>query len=178
MSLGNRNSQHSFSMVPQANMQRSVFYRSHAVKTTFDFDYLVPCFVDEILPGDTINLNVKSFARLAPQVKPIMDNMYIDFHFFFVPSRLVWQNWEKFNGAQENPTDSTDFLIPQVTNPGGSGFVVGEIYDQLGIPTGKNTFTINALPLRAYNLIYNQWFRDQNLQNSLSVHKTDHKEIT
>lgn len=169
MNLGNRNSQHSFSQVPQANMSRSVFDRSHAVKDTFNFDELTPCFVDEILPGDTVNLNVKSFARLAPQVRPLMDNMYLDFHFFFVPARLVWDNWEKFNGAQDNPGDSIDFIIPQITNPG--GYANGSIYDHMGIPTGIPNKTINALPLRCYNLIWSQWFRDQNLQNSLTVPK-------
>jgi hypothetical protein len=150
-------------------MTRSVFDRSHAVKDTFNFDELTPCFIDEILPGDTCNVNLKSFARLAPQVRPLMDNMYLDFHFFFVPARLVWDNWEKFNGAQENPGDSIDFIIPQITNPG--GYTNGSIYDHMGIPTGISNKTINALPLRAYNLIWNQWFRDQNLQNSLTVSK-------
>lgn len=89
-----------------------------------------------MLPGDTMNLNVKSFARLAPQVKPIMDNMYLDWFFFFVPNRLVWNNWEKFNGAQDNPGDSTDYLVPQITNPGPSGYAVGSLFDQMGIPTG------------------------------------------
>lgn len=173
MNLGNRHSQHSFSQVPQANMTRSVFDRSFAVKDTFKFDDLIPCFVDEILPGDTVNLDVKSFARLAPQVKPLMDNMYLDFHFFFVPSRLVWTNWEKFNGAQDNPGDSTDYLIPQCNNTPTTGHLVGSIFDHMGIPTGKTTFTVNALPLRSYNLIYNTWFRDQNLQNSITVNKGD-----
>lgn len=173
MSLGNRHSQHSFAQIPQAHSARSSFDRSHAVKDTFNFDYLTPCFVDEILPGDTCNLNVQSFARLAPQIRPIMDNMYIDFYFFFVPNRLVWNNWEKQQGAQDNPGDSTDYLTPQVSNPGAGGFVNGSIYDHMGIPTGVTGFTINALPLRGYNLIYNNWFRDQNLINSISVPKTD-----
>ena len=175
MGLGNRNSQHSFAKVPQANMARSVFDRSFATKDTFNFDELTPCFVDEILPGDTINLDVKSFARLAPQVRPLMDNMYLDFHFFFVPSRLVWNNWEKFNGARENPGDSTDYLIPGISSPGG-GYAVGTIFDHFGIPTGVQLQagnTLNALPFRAYNLIYNQWFRDENLQNSITVNKGD-----
>lgn len=169
MNLGNRYSQHSFATVPQAHSTRSKFDRSFAVKDTFNFDELTPCFVDEMLPGDTVNLNVKSFARLAPQAKPLMDNMYIDFYFFFVPNRLVWTNWERFNGAQDNPGDSTDFVIPQVSNPGAGGFANGSIYDHMGIPTGVAGFTINALPLRSYYLIYNAWFRDQNLANSLIV---------
>ena len=103
MNLGSRYNQHSFATVPNVNMARSQFDRSFAIKDTFDFDKLIPIFVDEILPGDSVNLTLKSFARLAPQVRPIMDNMYIDYFFFFVPNRLVWQNWEKFNGAQTDP---------------------------------------------------------------------------
>lgn len=169
MNLGNRDNQVGFATIPDVHTTRSIFDRSHAVKTTIDFDYLVPCIIDEILPGDTVNLTIKSFARLAPQVRPLMDNMYLDFQFFFVPARLVWDNWEKFMGERKNPSDSIDFLLPQITNPGGSGYAVGSIYDQMGIPTGVAGFTINALPFRAYNLIWNEWYRDQNLQNSLSV---------
>ena len=115
MDLGNRYSQHSFAQAPQANIQRSQFDRSFAAKGTFDFDYLVPCFIDEVLPGDTINLNVKSFARLATRVVPLLDNMYLEYFSFFVPNRLVWGNWEKFNGAQDNPGDSTSYLVPTIT---------------------------------------------------------------
>lgn len=168
-SLGNRHSQHSFAQIPNVNIQRSTFDRSHAVKDTFDFDELVPIFVDEVLPGDTINLNVKSFARLATQVVPVMDNMYIDYFFFFVPCRLVWQNWERFNGAQDDPEDSIEFTVPVITVNTSTGFAVGSIYDHMGIPTGVDDISVNALPLRAYNLIWNQWFRDQNLQNSVTV---------
>lgn len=173
MNLGNRNSQHSFAKVPQANMARSKFDRSFAVKDTFNFDYLVPFFVDEILPGDTINLNVKTFARLAPQVVPFLDNAYIDFFFFFVPNRLVWDNWEKFNGAQENPNDPTDYLIPQVVSPSVTGWAVNSIYDHLGLPTGIPDLSVNVLPLRGINLIWNEWFRDQNLQPSLQLSTGD-----
>ena len=173
MNLGNRNSQHSFAQIPQVNMARSRFDRSHAVKDTIDFDELIPIMVDEIIPGDTINLNVKAFARLATQVVPLMDNMYLDFFFFFVPNRLVWNNWEKFCGAQTDPGDSTDFLVPTITINTGAGFLNGSIYDHMGIPTQVDDITINALPLRAYNLIYNEWFRDQNLIDSLDVPKTD-----
>ena len=164
MKLGNRHSQHSFAQIPQVNMARSKFNRSFGIKDTFDFDYLIPIFVDEILPGDTVNLNVKSFARLATQVVPLMDNMYIDYYFFFVPNRLVWNNWERFNGAQDDPGDSTDYLVPTITVNTGTGFTVGSIYDKMGLPTDVDDISINALPLRAYNLIWNEWFRDQNLQ--------------
>ena len=173
MSLGNRNSQHSFAQIPNVNIQRSTFNRSFAAKDTIDFDYLNPCFVDEILPGDTVNLNVKSFVRLAPQVVPLLDNMYMDFHFFFVPSRLIWEHWEQFNGAQFNPGDSTDYLIPTVSPAPGSAFDVGSIYDKMGIPTGVNDVEINSLPLRAYNLIFNEWYRDQNMVNSITEEYDD-----
>lgn len=170
MKLGSRNNQHSFAQIPAVNIPRSRFDRSFAAKDTFNFDEITPCFVDEILPGDTVNLNMKTFMRLAPQVRPIMDNMKIDIQFFFVPHRIVWENWEKFNGAQDNPGDSTDFLIPTITAPP-EGFANGSIYDHLGIPTGVGNLEINALPLRALNLIYNDWYRDQNLINSLQVPK-------
>lgn len=174
MSLGNRQSQHTFAQIPSVNTARSSFDRSFAVKDTFDFDYLVPIFVDEILPGDTVNLKTSTFGRLATQLVPIMDNMYIDYFFFFVPNRLVWENWERFNGAQEDPGDSTDFILPSMPFTA-SQPVVGDIYDHMGIPTAPgNAWTLNnTLPLRGYNLIWNQWFRDQNLQNSLPVPKDD-----
>ena len=171
--LGNRYSQHSFASVPQSNSARSRFDRSYATKDTLDFDYITPIMIDEILPGDTVNLNVKSFARLATQVVPVMDNMYMDYFFFFVPNRLLWSNWEKFNGAQDDPGDSIDFTIPTITINTGSGFQVGDIYDKFGLPTDVDDITINALPLRAYNLIYNEWFRDQNLQDSVTVNIDD-----
>ncbi|AXH74006.1 MAG: major capsid protein [Microviridae sp.] len=173
MNIGNRHSQHSFAQVPSVNMARSAFNRSYAIKDTFDFDYLTPLFVEEILPGDTMNLNVKCFARLATQVVPVMDNMYLDFFFFFVPNRLVWNNWERFNGAQDDPGDSTDFLIPTITSPVTTGFTVGSTFDHWGIPTGVPGFTVSALPFRAMNLVWNEWFRDQNLQDSIVISKGD-----
>ena len=134
--LGNRYSQHSFAQVPSVNMARSQFDRSFTVKDTFDFDWLVPFMVDEIIPGDTMNCTVNSFARLATQKVPYMDNAYLDFFFFFVPNRLVWDNWEKLCGAHVDPGDSTDFLVPNMPAPTSpSGFPVGSIYDKFGIPT-------------------------------------------
>lgn len=173
MNLGNRHSQHSFSKVPTANIARSSFNRSYAIKDTFNFDELTPLFLEEIIPGDTMNLNLKTFCRLATQAVPVMDNMYLDFFFFFVPNRLVWTNWERFNGAQDDPGDSTDYLIPQVVAPAVTGFPVGSVYDHFGIPTGIVDLAANALPLRAMNLIWNEWFRDQNLQNSIVINKGD-----
>ena len=158
--------QHLFSQIPRADIQRSSFNRSHGYKTTLDSGYLVPFFVDEVLPGDTFNLKATLFGRLATPVVPFMDNMHLETFFFFVPNRLVWDNWQKFNGEQKNPSDSTDFLIPTLE---AGTHQVGSIADYFGIPTGVQLDKINALPFRAYNLIYNEWFRDENLQNSLEV---------
>lgn len=165
----NRKSQHSFATTPNVTMARSVFDRSHTTKDTYDFDYLTPIFVDEILPGDTCNLNVSTFQRLATQKVPIMDNLYIDFFFFFVPNRLLWTNWEKFNGAQDNPGDSIDFVIPTLTTTAVTGEAVGSIFDKYGLPTQVPGLVVNALPLRAYQKIYSDWFRDENLQNTVPL---------
>lgn len=176
MNLGNRYSQHSFAQTPSVNTARSKFDRSFATKDTIDFDDLNPIFIDEIIPGDTINLNVKSFARLAPQVVPLMDNMYMDYFFFFVPTRLLWDNWERFNGAQDVPGASINFTIPVITSVNATN---GSIYDKFGIPTQVTlTSTISALPFRAYNLIWNEWFRDQNLQPSLTVPTTNGPDVS
>lgn len=164
---------HQFSQVPQAHIPRSQFNRSHAWKTTFNETNLVPIFIDEVLPGDTFNLNTTAFGRLATQIYPIMDNIYLDFFFFFVPNRLVWSNWERFNGAQDNPTDSTSFLVPTVaiTGPVDSTGTVVQLADYFGIGVQGVGITanVNALPFRSYNKIWNDWFRDENLQNSVTV---------
>jgi Capsid protein (F protein). len=160
--------QHRFSQVPQANIQRSSFDRSHGLKTTFNEGLLVPIFLDEVLPGDTHQVGVTAFCRLNTLIKPIMDNIYLDFFFFFVPNRLLWSNWQKFCGEQTNPGDSISFVIPKIA----TSFTVAEksLGDYLGLPIGLNDFvTTSSLPFRAYNLIYNQWFRDQNLINSVPV---------
>lgn len=162
---------HQFSEVPHAQIQRSSFDRSHGYKTTFDGGRLVPIFVDEALPGDTFNVKMDAFARLATPIAPFMDNLYLETFFFAVPNRLLWDNWEKFNGAQDNPGDSTDYLIPQVSAPEG-GWESETLGDYFGIPTGVD-ISANALHFRAYNLIYNDWFRDQNLQDSVPVPKGD-----
>ncbi len=158
---------HQFSKVPSISMERSKFDRSHGVKTTFDAGFLVPIYVDEALPGDTFNLRMSAFARLATPLKPFMDNLYLDTFFFAVPIRLIWEDWEKFNGAQDNPGDSTDFLVPTIEAPSPGGAVVGSLTDYMGIPTEIGGLKFNALHHRAYNLIYNTWFRDENLQNSV-----------
>ena len=160
---------HNFAQVPSATIPRSSFNRSHGYKTTFDAGYLVPVFVDEALPGDTFNLDMAGFGRLATPINPIMDNMFLESFFFSVPIRLIWENWEKFNGEQTDPGDSTDYLVPVVTTPG-SGYSNGSLFDYMGVPTEITALEdVNALHLRAYNLIYNEWFRDENLIDSLTV---------
>ena len=172
MPRGRQATHHRFSEVPGADIQRSSFDRSHGHKTTMDSGYLVPCFCDEVLPGDTFNLRANMFGRLATPIHPVMDNMYLSTFFFFVPSRLVWDKWNRFMGEQENPGDSTDFTVPLVTTPAG-GWQELSIGDYFGIPTKVADLKVNALPFRALNLIYNEWFRDQNLQNRLVVDKGD-----
>lgn len=164
---------HNFSEVPNVSLPRSTFNRSHGYKTAFDAGYIIPVYADEVLPGDTKNLTMSAFARLATPIHPIMDNMYIDVHFFFVPNRILWENWEKLNGEQDNPGDSIDYLVPQVTTPAG-GFAAESIYDYLGIPPDiALNQDINAFHLRAYNLIYRDWYRDQNLIDSPAINKDD-----
>jgi hypothetical protein len=164
---------HQFSQVPRADIPRSSFDRSHGYKTTMDAGYLVPIFVDEALPGDTFNLRMSAFARLATPIAPFMDNLFFDTFFFAVPIRLIWNNWQKMNGEQVDPGDSTDFLIPQMSAPAITGYANGSLSDYFGIPTGVAGLTHSSLWHRAYNLIYNEWFRDQNLQDSLVVDKDD-----
>lgn len=160
--------QHLFSQVPNVTIPRSAFDRTHGLKSTFDAGYLVPVFCDEVLPGDTHNLRMTAFARMATPIYPVMDNLYLDTFFFFVPNRLLWSNWERFNGAQDDPSDSTDFLVPKMTATAVTGYGEQTIYDYFGLPTKVPGFDHSALPLRAYNFIYNEWFRDENLQDSVA----------
>lgn len=162
---------HSFARAPQAHIRRSSFDRSSGLKTTFDSDYLVPIFVDEALPGDTFNLKTNLFARMSTPIYPVMDNAYLDLFYFAVPVRLVWDNFVKMMGEQDNPNDSTDYRIPQKVLV--SGASEGGIADHFGIPINVPGLSGSALPFRAYNLIWNEWFRDQNLQDSLDVPKGD-----
>lgn len=171
----NAKSQHNFSVIPSANIQRSVFNRSSGYKTTFDAGYLIPVFLDEALPGDTFHLKTSILARLSTPVVPFMDNLRLDIQYFSVPYRLVWDNWQRFNGEQKNPGDSTDFLIPQIKAPAG-GFKVGSLADYFGVPTGVEGISVSALPFRAYNLIYNEWYRDENLIDSAPLPLGDEEE--
>lgn len=166
--------EHSFSNIPKIDIPRSSFNRSHGHKTTFDADYLVPILIDEIVPGDTYNVQCTHLARTgSPFVHPLMDNLYLETFFFFVPNRLIWENWEKFCGAQDDPGDSIDFTIPKVGSNAAFDMTVNDTFRSLaqyfGLPY-KASVDLNdfsALPFRAYNLIWNEWFRDQNLQDSL-----------
>lgn len=160
---------HDFSRVPKADIQRSTFNRDHGLKTTFNAGELVPVFIDEVLPADTFNLKMHGFGRLATPINPIMDNIHMDTFFFFVPYRLIWNNFEKFMGAQDDPGDSIDYLVPQITSYTPTS---GSLFDYLGLPLG-NSISFNNLYGRAYNLIWNEWFRDENLQDSVTVDKGD-----
>ena len=159
-----------FSRAPRAEIQRSVFNRDHGLKTTIDAGYLYPIFYDEALPGDTFQLTANGFGRLATPINPFMDNLYLQTFFFAVPFRLLWDNWEKFCGEQINPGDSTDYQTPQI-----QGVTVGEgeLFDYFGLPTGVSGINFNNFAGRGYNLIWNEWFRDENLQNSLTVNLDD-----
>jgi len=164
---------HTFSEVPQAEIPRSSFDRSHGYKTTFDAGYLVPVFLDEALPGDTFSVRMAAFARMATPIHPLMDNAFLNTFFFSVPIRLIWNNWSKFNGAQDDPGDSTDYVVPTMTSTAVTGYSVGSLHDYFGIPTGVPDLEHSSLFHRAYNLIWNEWFRDQNLQDSVVVDKDD-----
>ena len=160
--------EHSFSQVPRAEIPRSTFDRSHGLKTTFDADWLIPIYVDDVMPGDTFRMNANFMGRLSTPLHPIMDNMFLDTFFFFVPYRLVWDNFKKFHGERVDPDDSIDYSVPTVNNQ----FTVtaGSIFDYMGLPqTVIAANDVSALPFRAYNLIWNEWFRDQNLQDSVVV---------
>ena len=167
---------HNFRDIPRADIPRSSFDRSHGHKTTFDVGKLIPIFVDEALPGDTFNLNFTGFARLATPIKPIMDNMVMQTFWFSIPIRQVWDNWEKFNGEQDDPTDSTDYIVPQINVPPGTPIANETLYDYMGIPTNVNNaeqWSFNSLFIRAYRHVYNEWFRDQNHIPKFTVPKGD-----
>lgn len=174
--MAHSSNQTHFATVPRADIPRAKFKRDTNLHTTLDAGYLVPIFVDEVLPGDTFILREHIFGRLATPLKPIMDNLYLDTFYFFCPSRLAWTNFQKFMGEQENPGDPTDYLVPvsSITNASN-----GTIFDYFGIPTlVANAIEVNALPLRMYNIIWNAWFRDQNLQDSVAVSLDDGPDLS
>jgi len=168
---------HKFSMVPRADIPRSSFTVQKTHKTTFNSGLLIPVYVDEVLPGDTFNLNMTAFSRLATPLFPVMDNMYMDSFFFFVPNRLIWDNWQKFMGEQDKPGDSISYIIPTSESPVG-GYERNSLHDYMGLPTvgqldATSTFKHANLWQRGYNLIWNEWFRDQNLQDPTPINKGD-----
>lgn len=173
---------HRFSDAPAMYMKRTKFDRSHVYKTTFNSGKLIPVFVDEVLPGDTTRMSVNYFARLATPIKPIMDNIYLDWFFFFVPNRLVWEHWQNFCFEQEDPDDSTDYVIPTTSagDTSDTSKCVGSLWDYFGLPiglSGGSGINVSALPFRGVYLIWNEWFRDENLQKSVKIQKGDANEV-
>ena len=166
-------SQNIFAQVPAVNIPRSVFPRNCAYKTTLNAGYLVPVYISDVLPGDTFNLSLTAFMRLTTPIVPFMDNLMADFFFFFVPNRLVWENWQRFCGERDNPVpdynNDTAYIVPKMTPSLNTGYAVGSLADYFGIPTDVPGLVVDAMPFRGYNLIWNEFFRDENLQNSLTV---------
>ncbi|WNK12615.1 MAG: major capsid protein [Microvirus sp.] len=166
-----------FAMTPRPEVPRSTFVIQKTLKTTFDAGELIPIYCEEVLPGDSFSVRMSAFCRLSTPLFPVMDNLYLDSFFFYVPNRLVWTNWVKFMGEQVNPGDSISYTIPQIVSPSG-GYAVGSLYDFFGLPcvgqvAGGATVSHSALPIRGYALIWNEWFRDENLQNATSFSNGD-----
>ena len=172
----NRNVESHFALNPtRIDLSRSTFDRSASVKTSFNAGDIVPFFLEEVLPGDTFNVKSSKVVRMQTLLTPVMDNVYLDTYYFFVPNRLVWKHWKEFNGENTGSAwiPETTYAVPQVTSPADTGWSVGTIADYFGIPTGVPNLSVNALPFRAYALIMNEWFRDQNLSDPLVVPDDD-----
>lgn len=163
--MARRNAESRFAQVPQANIQRARFKRDFSNLTTLNEGDLVPLYVDEVLPGDTISINMRSLVRMATPIYPVMDNCYLDTYAFFVPCRLLWEHWENLMGQNDSTywAEKTEYSVPQVTAPSG-GWANGTIADYMSIPTKVAGISVNALPFRGYARIWNEWFRDENLQ--------------
>ncbi|WNK13260.1 MAG: major capsid protein [Microvirus sp.] len=160
-----------FAMVPRSDVPRSTFKTEHAHKTTLNAGFLYPIFLDEVLPGDVHKGDMTVFARLSNLLFPLMDNLTLETFFFFVPNRIIWDNWKKFMGEQADPTSSIAYTIPTLDSPAG-GFIVGGLGDHFGLPTvgqmtAGQTISVSALPFRGYAKIFNEWFRDENLMVSI-----------
>ncbi len=167
----NRNTESHFSLNPHVDISRSRFDRSASVKTSFNVGDIVPFYVEEVLPGDTFQVKSSKVVRMQTLLTPMMDNVYLDTYYFFVPNRLVWEHWKQFCGENTESAwiPETQYNVPQLVSPATTGWTVGSIADYFGIPTGVPGLSVNALPFRAYALIMNEWFRDQNLQDPLVV---------
>lgn len=171
----NRNVESHFALNPtNIDMSRSKFDRSSSIKTSFNVGEIIPFYVDEVLPGDTFKVKTSKVVRLQTLLTPVMDNIYLDTYFFFVPNRLVWDHWKEFMGENRDSAwiPQVEYSVPQIAAPSG-GWSVGTIADYLGIPTGVDGFTVNALPFRGVALIMDEWFRDENLQQPLLIPKDD-----
>lgn len=167
----NRNVESHFALNPTSiDMSRSTFDRSSSVKTSFNVGDIVPFFLEEVLPGDTFDVRTSKVVRMQTLLTPMMDNVYLDSYYFFVPNRLVWKHWKEFNGENSESAwlPQTEYSVPQITSPS-SGWSVGTLADYFGLPTGVENLSVSALPFRAYALVMNEWFRDQNLQDPLVV---------
>ncbi len=172
----NRNVESHFALNPtRIDLSRSTFDRSASVKTSFNAGDIVPFFLEEVLPGDTFNVKSSKVVRMQTLLTPMMDNVYLDTYYFFVPNRLVWKHWKEFNGENTESAwiPETTYEVPQITAPAGTGWAVGTIADYFGIPTGVPNLSVSALPFRAYALVMNEWFRDQNLSDPLVVPDDD-----
>ncbi len=172
----NRNVESHFALNPtRIDLSRSTFDRSASVKTSFNAGDIVPFFLEEVLPGDTFNVKSSKVVRMQTLLTPMMDNVYLDTYYFFVPNRLVWKHWKEFNGENTESAwiTETKYEVPQITAPAGTGWAVGTIADYFGIPTGVPGLSVSALPFRAYALVMNEWFRDQNLSDPLVVPDDD-----
>ena len=171
--MANRNTESHFSQIPRANIRRARFKRDYSNTTTINEGDIVPIYVDEVLPGDTISLTQNSLVRMATPIYPVMDNCYLDIYYFFCPNRLLWEHWENLMGQNDDSywAPKTEYSVPQTTAPAG-GWNVGTIADYMGIPTKIGNISVNALPFRAYARIWNEWFRDENLQQPV-VQDTD-----
>lgn len=176
MRIPSADQQH-FSRIPQSTRPRSQWLRPSRHKHTFDEGYLIPFYLDDVLPGDTFNVSARMFARLATPIFPLMDNMYLETFWFYVPNRLVWDNFVRQHGERPDPDSSTDFTTPVIDVTGFTPAVMS-LWDQFGLPMGGSMATaglstVSALPFRMYSMIWNEWFRDQDLQDSLVFSKGD-----
>lgn len=185
----NRNNEGHFNQIPEMRVSRSRFKRKQNIKFTCNAGQLIPFYVDEVLPGDTFSVDTSAICRMSTPIFPVMDNCYMDYYYFFVPNRIVWEHWKQFCGENDTNawTQETEYGIPQlvINSIGDTGKLPKEssILDYMGIPTkiidttdttgnGNRTLTINALPIRGYVKIWNEWFRDQNIDNP-AVNKND-----
>lgn len=164
--------QHDFGQTPNLHAERSTFDMSHGHVTTFDAGYLIPIYNAEVLPGDTINLRTNGLARLNTPLFPFYTGVHIKTYFFYVPWRILWTNFVRMMGERDNPDDSIDFMFPTV-NLTSTNCTEGTLFDYFGLPIRRNIGDINSMAFRAYNRIWNEWFRDQNLQDKVFEHTDD-----